>query len=270
MIRLLCGEERRAGLLDDLLVLALDGAVTHTRSPDVAEVVGNDLYLDVARIGDQSFDEDDGVAERPLGLTLGALEREFEFVLGPHLADAAATATTAGLDDERIADRLRVATCVGAGGDGSTTPRRDRDLHLLREELGLHLVTEQTHRFSGRTDEGDTQLFAHLDESGILGHEAPAHPHGVGLALAQGAGQLGVVEVGRSALDCAQAHTFVGLAHEHRAALRLGVQCNCRDAVVVLGIQFTHGSNQADRSLAAIDNRYSLEHQLALRFRKTH
>jgi len=42
------------------------------------------------------------------------------------------------------------------------------------------------------------------------------------------------------------------------------------DAVVVLGVKFAHRANQADRRFAAVDYRYSLEHLLSLRFRKTH
>ena len=97
LVGLLLGQQRRAGLLDDLLVAALDGAVAHARGPDIAVAVGDDLNLDVAGIGDETLEEHDRVAERALGLTLGALEGEFEFVLVEDLADTAATAALRAL-----------------------------------------------------------------------------------------------------------------------------------------------------------------------------
>ena len=82
MVGLLLGQHRGAGLLDHLLVAALDRAVAHARRPDVAVVVGDDLHLDVAGIGDEAFEEHDRVAERALGLALGALECELRVRLG--------------------------------------------------------------------------------------------------------------------------------------------------------------------------------------------
>ena len=115
VVGLLPVEYRRAGLLDHLLVAALDRAVAHARRPDGAVAVGDDLDLDVAGVGDQAFEEHHRVAERALGLALRALERDVEFVGGEHLADAAAAAATAGLDDQRVADVLRVPAGVLAG-----------------------------------------------------------------------------------------------------------------------------------------------------------
>ena len=52
VVGLLLGEQRRAGFLDHLLVSALDGAVAHSRCPDIAVVVGDHLDLDVSGVGD--------------------------------------------------------------------------------------------------------------------------------------------------------------------------------------------------------------------------
>ena len=80
VVGLLLGEYRRAGFLDHLLVPALNGAVAHSRRPDIAVVVGDHLDLDMAGIGDQAFEEHDRVAERALGLALRALEYDVQFV----------------------------------------------------------------------------------------------------------------------------------------------------------------------------------------------
>ena len=67
-------EKRRRRLLDDLLVAALDRAFALAEIDDVAVLVAEHLDLDVARIGDELFDEDAVVAERGRGFRSGAGE----------------------------------------------------------------------------------------------------------------------------------------------------------------------------------------------------
>ena len=265
MVGLFLGQQRRAGLFDDLLVAALDGAVAHARSPDVAVAVGDDLDLDVAGIGDEPFEEDDGVAERALGLTLGAFEGEFEFVLVVDLADTAATTTGAGLDDQRVADGCGVTAGVGASLDRSAGPRCDGDADLLGEDLGLDLVSQQTHRIRGRADEGDVQSSDQVRERGILGDEAPADPYRVGTGLHQRGLEDVVVEVGRAGGGLGQCDGFVGLADEHGPLLGLGVQRYGSDAVIVFGVEFSDGSDQPYCCLASVDYCNPLEQRISLR-----
>ena len=63
MVRLRFGQHRRTGFFDHLLIPALDRAIAHSRRPDIAVIVGDDLDLDVPRIGDQSFEEHHRIAE---------------------------------------------------------------------------------------------------------------------------------------------------------------------------------------------------------------
>ena len=254
MVGLLLGQQRGAGFLDHLLIAALDGAIAHSRRPDIAVVVGDDLHLDVAGVGDKAFEEHDRVAERTLGLALRALECDFQFVRGEHLADTAAAATTTGLDDQRVADGLCVTAGVLAGLDGATAPRCERNAHLLGQKFGLHLVTQCPHRGGGRPDEGELQARTELREGDVFGDETPAHPHRVGLGFQQSAFELGVVQV-RDARRCsAKRHGFVSLAYEHGAALGVGMKSDCRYAAPVLGIQFAYGPNQAYRGLTSVDH----------------
>ena len=236
------------------MVAALDGAVAHARRPDVAVVVGDDLNLDVAGIGDEAFEEDDRVAERALGFALRALECEFEFVGGEHLANAAAAAAATGFDDQRVADGLGVLAGVLAGPDGATAPRCERHAHLLGQEFGLDLVAQGSHRGGARPDEHEVEARAELCEGDVFGNETPAHPHRVGLGFHQGAFELGVVEVGDARRCLAKRHRFIGLADEHGAALGVGMQRNGFDAAVVLGVQFAHGPDQAHRGLTSVDH----------------
>jgi hypothetical protein len=58
----------RGRLLDDLLVAALDGAVALAEVDDVAVAVGEDLHLDVARVGQVALEVDRRVGEELLPL----------------------------------------------------------------------------------------------------------------------------------------------------------------------------------------------------------
>ncbi|GAA3155614.1 hypothetical protein GCM10017687_86980 [Streptomyces echinatus] len=67
-------EVRGRGQLDDLLVAALNRAVTFEEVDDVALAVGEDLHLDVAGLDDGLLQEDGRVAERGRGLAGGGLD----------------------------------------------------------------------------------------------------------------------------------------------------------------------------------------------------
>jgi hypothetical protein len=227
--------------------------------------VGDDLDLDVPGIGDQTLEKYDGVAERALGLTLGAFEGQFEFVLVEDLADAAATAARAGLDDQRVADRRGVATGVGAGLDRTTGPRCDGNADFLGENLGLDLVTQQAHRVRGWADEGDVQAGDEVGERRVLGDEAPADPYGVGPGFHECRFQHAVIEVGRTARRLTQRDRFVGQADEHGPLLGLGVQRYGADAVIVFGVELSDGSDQPYCCLASVDYCNPLEQRISLR-----
>jgi hypothetical protein len=76
------GEHRRRALLDQLLVVALHGAVALADVDRVAVAIGEHLDLDVATALDQPLEEHALVAERAAGLALGLGERGLDLV-GP-------------------------------------------------------------------------------------------------------------------------------------------------------------------------------------------
>ena len=97
-------EQGRGRLLDHLLVAALDRAFALAEIDDMPMLVAEHLDLDVARIDDELFDEHPIVAERALGLGLGAGEAFGHFLPAVRDAHALAAAAGGGLDHHRIAD----------------------------------------------------------------------------------------------------------------------------------------------------------------------
>jgi hypothetical protein len=91
------GEQWRRGLLDDLLVPALQRALPLAEVDHVAVGVGQDLDLDVPRGGDQALDEQGVVAERAARLAPGRREGVSEGVGTVDLPHALPAAAADGL-----------------------------------------------------------------------------------------------------------------------------------------------------------------------------
>ena len=111
-------DDRGGRLLDQLLVAALDRAVALAEVDHVAVLVGDDLDLDVARVGQVALEVDARVGEELLALARGALEGVLQLVLAQRDAEALAAAAARGLDGDRVADVLL--------GDLRARPRASR------------------------------------------------------------------------------------------------------------------------------------------------
>jgi hypothetical protein len=145
MSRSCFGDAGCRGLLDDLLVAALHGAVALAEMDRVAVVVGQHLELHVARVLQILLHVDGVVAEGGAGLGLGQRDGVEQRGIGVHHAHAAAAAAAGGLDDHRVADLawpapacaciVVVDAAVGAGHAG--------DAGLLHGLDGGDLVAHQ-------------------------------------------------------------------------------------------------------------------------------
>ena len=195
LLLLLAREHDAGGLLDDLLVPALAGAVAHARGPGGALAVGDQLHLDVVRVADHRLHEDRAVAERVRGLAATRRQRGFETVGVIHPPDPTAAAARGRLDHQRVADALGVLPRLLDRLDRAVGPRRDRHAGLLGHQLGLDLVAELAHHIAARADEDEAHLLDHVHERRVLGDEAPARPHGVGACRDQGPLEAVVIEV---------------------------------------------------------------------------
>ena len=176
---------RRGRLLDQLLVAALDRAVALAEVDDVAVAVGQDLDLDVARVGQVALEVDGRVGEELLALARGALERGLELVLVEGDAEALAAAAARRLDRDRVADVVGDDLAgVLDGLDGFGRAGHDRHAGLGHQLAGAGLGAHRLDRAGRRPDEHDARVLAGLGEGRVLRQEAVAGVDGLGARLA--------------------------------------------------------------------------------------
>src|SRR5208282_2996278 len=135
-------EQRARRFLDDLLVAALDRALALAEINNVAVLVAQHLDFDVARIGDEFFDEDAIIAEARfrLGARAGKVFRHLAFGEGDTHAFAAAAGGR--LDHHRVTDLLGDGDRLIVILDDAEMTGDGRDLgasgRLLRLDLVAH------------------------------------------------------------------------------------------------------------------------------------
>ena len=172
----------RGGLLHDLLVPPLGGAVPLEEVHEVAAAVGEHLHLDVPGLRDVALEEHRIVAEGRRRLALRPREGGIE-VPGPlHRPHAAPAAARGGLEQHRPTDGFRFAPQPFGRLVRSVVARYERHPGPGHEPLRLALRPHRPDRSRRGADEDDPARRARLREVRVLGEEAVAGMDGVGPA----------------------------------------------------------------------------------------
>ena len=211
-------ERRRRRFLDHLLMPPLQGAFALEQRQQIAMAVADHLHLDVAGIVDIFLDQHAVVAERRLGLALGADDGRPKLGGRAHDAHAAAAAAGGRLHQHRKADlvgglrerRLVLGLAVIAG--------HQRHAGLLHQRLGAGLRAHRRHHLGGRTDEDEAGLGAGLREFGIFGQEAVAGMHGFRAGSARRFDHALDIEIAVAGPRRSEQHRLIGHCDMHRAA----------------------------------------------------
>ena len=190
------GEERRRGLFDQLLEATLQRAVPGAGHDHVAELVGDHLRLDVARLVEITLDEALSAPERRDGLPGGRLEQLGDLLDGAGDLHAAAAAAEGSLDGHRNAvlagerdDFVGVLDRVGGARD-------QRRLGARGDVAGRHLVAKVADGLRARPDPDQSGVDDGLGEVGVLREEPVTGMDRVRAGLRRGVEDLAEVQVG--------------------------------------------------------------------------
>ena len=253
---------RRGRLLDQLLVPALDRALSLAQREHAAEGVAENLHLDVTSRHNCPLHVERTVAKGGLGLVGGGRIGVLE--LGGIFYKAHALAATTGrrLEQERIAELLRTCQCARerAHGIGAGHERNVRR-HQLPLRLGL--VAHPAHQIRARADEDEAGLLAGLDEGGVLGKEAVAGVNSLAAGRLCGADHVRDAEVALARRRRTDANRLVGQANVERIGVGGRVDGYGLDAELV------QRANDADCDLTTIGYQYTREHSSISLLEKT-
>ena len=176
-----CGvKKRRRRLFDDLLVPPLDRAFAFIQVNAVAMLVAQNLNLDMARLGDEFFDEDPVIAKARRCLVLRRLKALARLCVVPGDPHALAAAARRRLDHHRIADLVRDLHRLVGIRDQAHIARHRRNPGLGRQFLRGDLVTHRLDRTGRRADEGDTGLVQRLGKLHVFRQETITRMHRLG------------------------------------------------------------------------------------------
>ena len=240
------GEERRGGLLHELLEAALQRAVAGAHDDDVAVLVGQHLRLDVAGLVQVALDEALAAAEGGQRLTGGGLVELRDLFLGVGDLHAAAAAAVGGLDGDGQAVLLGEGDDLVRVRDGVLGARGHRGVGPLGDVSGGDLVAQVADGLRGRADPDQAGVDDGAGEVGVFGEEAVAGVDRVGAGLGGGVDDLVDRQVRLRRGLPAEGERLVGHADERGVRVGLCVHGHGRDARV-----FGRAEN-ANRDFAAV------------------
>ena len=242
------------GVFHDLLVTALQRAVTLEQVNDIAVLVSQNLDLNVLGTFQELFNEDVAVAERLQGFAVNHVigcHDFFRLVAATHTTAAAAGCRLED-DGEAKLDGLcqrffAVLQGFGAAGDDGNAAA-DSDL------FGLELVTHLLQNVGGGADEDDTVCFAGTGKVRIFRQEAVAGMDGIDTALFGQVDDQVNVQIGANGAQLlANLVRLIRLGTEGAVHVFLGVH---RDGVQT---QVSTGSEDTNRDLASVGDQYFLD-----------
>ncbi|CDZ87083.1 hypothetical protein RHRU231_210009 [Rhodococcus ruber] len=224
------GDDGRGCFLEDLLVAALDRALTFAEMHRIAVLVTEDLDLDVPGELQIPLQEDRGITEQVRALTAGRGHRLDHIVGALDQAHTLPTATGNGLDQEREADLGCGGLPCGGVVAGDDRVGEHRHIGLAGPFLGPVLQAHFPDRVRARTDEENPGGLTGLGEVGVLGEETVAGMDGVRAGSAGGIENFLPHQIRLGATRSADRDGEVGIGHMRGPRVGIGVHRDRADS----------------------------------------
>ncbi len=238
-----CFDDRTRRLFDDFLVAPLHRALALAEHHALASAIAEDLDLDVARVRQETLDENGGVAETRRGFFRGALERRGECVSSFDDTHPAAAASSRRLHEKRRLDTTRIELIESV----RTHRRKRRHPARVGDSFGALFVAQLAHSISGGTDESYRSALDSFGEIGVLREEAIARMKQARIPLLRGRDDYFRVEKARDFEDVVRFEAHEGVSvfgrryHGNRVApIARRAQNAPRDLASVRNDEFLH------------------------------
>ena len=241
-------------LLQELLILSLDGAVPLAQLDDIAVFVGQNLKFDVAGVENQLFDVHFIAAEAGHGLGHGLPEQVPHFRRLIDTAHAAAAAAGGGFDEHRVPDALTDFDGLVLIADQTVGAGHHRHAHGLHQRPCCGFIAHLADNIAAGTDKGDTGVPAGVGKGIVFRQETVAGVDGVA-ACGLGHRQDGIhIEVAVTGPGGTNADGLLGKEHMEGIGVGGGVDSDGLDAHFPAGPQNPRGD------FAAVGNEDFLKH----------
>ena len=244
---------RRRGLLDELLVAALDRAVALAEVNHVAVTVREHLDLDVARILDEPLDVDRRVGEVLLTLARRGLERAGSGVRPADELHALSATPGRCLDDERVADLVAEGDDGLDGADRLDRARDDRHSGSTHGGARRRLGAHQLDRGGRRPDPREARFLDEAGKRSVLGEEAIAGVHCLGPGPERGLDEDVCAEIALGRRARADEVRLVGRARVRAPPIGLRVDGHATDP------ELPQGPEDPDRDLTTVRDEHLRE-----------
>ncbi len=248
VVTLLCRQRGGSRFFQQLLVTALQGAVTFAEMHHVAVRVGHDLQFDMAWLVEVFFQIHLIIAKGGAGFGAGDAPRFLQVGFGGGDLHATPAAASGSLDQHGIADSCRHFTRLLKVFQRTIRSGDQRHAQRHHGGLGGDLVAHHADMFRRRPDEGDAVGFHRFREIGIFRQEAIARMDGVRPGNGGRREDGRDIEVRVAAGRRADTYGFIRQADIHGIGVSRGMHGNRPDT------QFATGPQDAQGDLATIGN----------------
>src|SRR5471032_512989 len=235
------GELRAWSNFDELLVAALNRAITLEQVNHVAKAVTKDLRLDVLGIDDAFFQEHFRRTEGLGGFGNYAREGLFEFFAAVAAADTTTATTGGGLEHHRVTNAVAFGDGFGDVGDVAFGAGRHRHAGLDHAVARFGLVAHAANHFGRRTDEFDPAFGADVCQLGVFRQETVAGVQRITAGFHGQVHQLARVQVAGQRLGT-NAVGFVGTFDVQRVAVGVRVNSDRANAHLGAGTHDSYGN----------------------------
>ncbi len=246
---------KRGRLFNQLLVAALDGALTLAQGDNVAVLVGQDLELDVTRPLDEFLHVQVAVAKGIRGLDVCRLIELGQLCVRANDAHTASAAARRGFEDDGKANAARPVQRFLFVLQHSFRTGQDRDLCLFHRLASFFLLAHQPRDFGGRSDELDVRGAANLGEVGVFAQQSISRMNGVDIGDFRRGDDGGHIQIAFRRSRRPNADRFIGKTDMERVAVRLAVDRNRTDP------QFFAGADHAKCDFAPVGDKQFSKHR---------